>query len=122
MGIRLFNDVHTVAQVGSLGLIIQMFFIGVEIEVPSLVRNGKTLLIGTAVQLLLSFVFISLVGSQMEWSTARIILFSFIISLRSSAIILEYLRKNKEINSRLGAITTGIMIIQDFLIVPMVMV
>jgi monovalent cation:H+ antiporter-2, CPA2 family len=121
-GIELFDDVNTVAQIGSLGLIMQMFFIGAEIEVPSLVRNSKTLLIGTAVQLLLSFVFISFVGNQLEWSTARIILFSFTISLSSSAIILEYLHKNNQINSRLGTITTGILIVQDFLIVPMVMV
>ena len=121
-GIRLFSDVDTVAQLGSLGLIMQMFFIGAEIEVPSLVRNSKTLLIGTAVQLLLSFVFISFVGSQMQWSQTRIILFSFIISLSSSAIILEYLHKNKQINSRLGTITTGILIVQDFLLVPMIMV
>jgi CPA2 family monovalent cation:H+ antiporter-2 len=49
-------------------------------------------------------------------------LFSFIISLSSSAIILEYLHKNNEINTRLGTITTGILIFQDFLIVPMIMV
>lgn len=121
-GVEFFDDVNTIAQIGSLGLIMQMFFIGAEIEVPSLVRNAKTLLIGTAVQLLLSFVFISFVGDQMEWSTTRKILFSFIISLSSSAIILEYLHKNNQINSRLGIITTGILIVQDFLIVPMIMV
>lgn len=121
-GLRLFTDVNTIAQIGSLGLIIQMFFIGAEIEVPSLVKNIKTLLIGTAVQLLLSMAFILLVGSQLEWSSAKIVLFGFIISLSSSAIILEYLHKNREIHTRLGTITTGILIMQDFLIVPMIMV
>jgi CPA2 family monovalent cation:H+ antiporter-2 len=121
-GTKLFTDVTTIAQIGSLGLIIQMFFIGAELEVPSLMKNSKTLLVGTAVQLLLSFGFVLLVGSQLEWPAAKMILFSFIISLSSSAIILEYLHKNKEINTRLGTITTGILIIQDFLIVPMIMV
>jgi CPA2 family monovalent cation:H+ antiporter-2 len=121
-GLKLFTDVETIAQIGSLGLIIQMFFIGAEIEVPALIKNYKTLLIGTVVQLLLSFVFISLVGSQLEWPKSKTILFGFIISLSSSAIILEYLHKNKEINSRLGTITTGILIMQDFLIVPMIMI
>ncbi|MBT1697223.1 cation:proton antiporter [Fulvivirgaceae bacterium PWU4] len=120
--LKLFTDVHTIAQIGSLGLIIQMFFIGAEIEVPSLIKNIKTLTIGTAVQLLLSMAFILLVGSQLEWSSAKIVLFGFIVSLSSSAIILEYLHKNKEIHTRLGTITTGILILQDFLIVPMIMV
>lgn len=121
-GLKLFTDVDTIAQTGSLGLIIQMFFIGAEIEVPSLIKNMKTLVIGTAVQLLLSMAFILLVGSQLAWSSSKIVLFGFVISLSSSAIILEYLHKNKEIHTRLGTITTGILILQDFLIVPMIMV
>lgn len=121
-GAKLFTDVNTIAQIGSLGLIMQMFFIGAEIEVPSLVRNSKTALVGTSVQLLLSLCFILMVGRQLDWPGEKIVLFSFIISLSSSAIIFDYLHKNKEIHTRLGAITTGILIVQDFLIVPMIMV
>jgi CPA2 family monovalent cation:H+ antiporter-2 len=120
-GLRFFNDANTIAQIGALGLIMQMFFIGAEIEVPALVKNFRTSFVGTVVQLLLSFAFIAIIGHQLEWSAARVVLFSFIISLSSSAIILEYLHKNKEINSRLGYLTTGILILQDFLIVPMIM-
>lgn len=121
-GTELFTDVDTIAQIGSLGLIMQMFFIGAEIEVPSLVRNSRTVVTGTAVQLLLSLVVILVIGRQMAWPTEKIVLFGFIISLSSSAIILDYLHKNREIHSRLGSITTGILIMQDFLIVPMIMV
>lgn len=121
-GLRLFTDVTTIAQIGSLGLIIQMFFIGAEIEVPTLVKNLRTSAIGVFVQLILSFIFISAIGHQLDWSNERIVLFSFIISLSSSAIILEYLHKNNQIASRLGVLTTGILILQDFLIVPMIMI
>ena len=65
-GLKLFTDVNTIAQIGSLGLIMQMFFIGAEIEVPSLLKNIKTFLIGTGVQLLLSFSVILLVGTHLE--------------------------------------------------------
>ena len=121
-GLQLFSDVKTIAQIGSLGLIMQMFFIGAEIEVPALMKNMRTSVIGIGVQLVLSFIFITAVGHQLGWPASRVVLFSFIISLSSSAIILDYLHKNKEINSRLGSLTTGILIFQDFLIVPMIMV
>jgi len=121
-GFKLFTDVNTIAEIGSLGLIMQMFFIGAEIEVPSLVKNSKTVVIGTVVQLLLSMILILAVGHELSWTTEKIILFSFIISLSSSAIILEYLHKNNEIHTRLGSVTTGILIMQDFLIVPMLLV
>lgn len=120
-GLRFLNDTNTIAQIGTLGLIMQMFFIGAEIEVPALVKNFRTSFVGTLVQLVLGFTFIAIIGHQLGWSTERVVLFSFIISLSSSAIILEYLHKNKEINSRLGYLTTGILILQDFLIVPMIM-
>jgi CPA2 family monovalent cation:H+ antiporter-2 len=121
-GLQLFTDITTIAQIGSLGLIMQMFFIGAEIEVPALMRNLRTSATGVFVQLVLSFIFIAIIGHHLGWTTGRIVLFSFIISLSSSAIILEYLHKNSEINSRLGNLTTGILILQDFLIVPMIMV
>ena len=120
-GLHLFTDVTTIAQIGSLALIMQMFFIGAEIEVPALLKNIRTSAIGTCIQLVLSFVFMAAIGHQLGWPSNRIILFSFIISLSSSAIILEYLHQNGEINSRLGNLTTGILILQDFLIVPMIM-
>jgi monovalent cation:H+ antiporter-2, CPA2 family len=37
--LRLFTDVNAVVQIGSLGLIMQMFFVGAEIEVPSLLKK-----------------------------------------------------------------------------------
>jgi monovalent cation:H+ antiporter-2, CPA2 family len=121
-GLQLFTDVSTIAQIGSLGLIIQMFFIGAEIEVPKLVKNIRISAAGVIVQILLSFAVIAVIGHQLAWTTAQIVLFSFVISLSSSAIILEYLHDNAEINTRLGNLTTGILILQDFLIVPMIMV
>jgi monovalent cation:H+ antiporter-2, CPA2 family len=67
-GIALFTDVETIAQIGSLGLIIQMFFIGAEIEVHSLVKNLATLITATLIQVLLSLGFIGLVGIKLGWS------------------------------------------------------
>ena len=121
-GLQLFTDVTTIAQIGSLGLIIQMFFIGAELEVPALLKNIRTSAIGLFIQLTLSFFFISAIGRHLGWETGRVVLFSFVITLSSSAIILEYLYKNQEMHSRLGNLTTGILILQDFLIVPMIMV
>ncbi|GHN00814.1 sodium/hydrogen exchanger [Cytophagales bacterium WSM2-2] len=121
-GLQLFTDVTTIAQIGSLGLIMQMFFIGAEIEVPALLKNIRTSAIGVFIQLVLSFVFIGAIGHHLGWNTDRVVLFSFVITLSSSAIILEYLHKNNEIHSRLGNLTTGILILQDFLIVPMIVV
>jgi CPA2 family monovalent cation:H+ antiporter-2 len=102
-----------------MGLVIQMFFIGAEIEIRQFAKNFGKPLVAVLVQLCLSVAFIWLLGSVFSWSGRQIIVFGFIISLSSSAIILEYLQKNKELTTPLGTLTTGILVLQDFLIVPM---
>jgi CPA2 family monovalent cation:H+ antiporter-2 len=121
-GLSLFTNVETIGQIGSLGLIMQMFFIGVEIEPQRLLKNIRISVSGVIVQLVLSFLFVFIIGRQFKWNIDKVILFSFIISLSSTAIILEYLNKTGETHFRLGQLTTGILLVQDFLLVPMIMV
>ncbi len=119
--IKVFSNAYTITVIGELGLLIQMFFIGTKMEIQTLAKNINKPIIGVVVQLFLSFLFIFLLGFYQEWSWKEIILFSFIISLSSSAIILEYLEKNNEIKTTLGTLTSGILILQDFLLVPMLL-
>lgn len=119
--IKVFSNADTITVIGELGLLIQMFFIGTKMEIQTLAKNINKPIIGVVVQLFLSFLFILLLGFYQEWSWKEIILFSFIISLSSSAIILEYLEKNNEIKTSLGTLTSGILILQDFLLVPMIL-
>jgi CPA2 family monovalent cation:H+ antiporter-2 len=119
--IKVFTDPDTIAVIGELGLLIQMFFIGTKMDTQTLAKNIKKPVAGVAVQLVLSFLFILLLGLYQQWSWKEVLLFSFIISLSSSAIILEYLEKNKEIKTPLGTLTSGILVLQDFLLVPMLL-
>jgi len=120
-GIKVFTDADTIAAIGELGLLIQMFFIGTKMEVQSLVKNIKKPLTGVIAQLALSFIFLLMLGRHQQWNWKEILLFTFIISLSSSAVILEYLEKNNEIRTRLGTLTSGILVLQDFLLVPMLL-
>ena len=119
--IKLLKDTDTISTIGELGLLMQMFFIGTKLEIQTFARQINKPLIGAIVQLLFSLAFITIIGSFYKWSAKEILLFTFIISLSSSAIILEYLEKNKELNKPLGILTSGILVLQDFLLVPMLL-
>ncbi|MCW4467642.1 cation:proton antiporter [Flavobacterium sp. MFBS3-15] len=110
-----------IGELGELGIILLMFFIGAEINLPSLARNFEKPLLAALTQLLLSLALMWGVGYYLNWSYTTIILTGFIISLSSSAIILQYLSRNGEINSSLGLITCGVLLVQDILIVPMML-
>lgn len=120
-GFRVFREAESIASIGELGLIMQMFFIGTKLELQSFASQVKKPLVGVSVQLLFSLAFISIIGFYYRWKMSEIVLFTFIISLSSSAIILDYLEKNKALNEPLGTLTSGILVLQDFLLVPMLL-
>lgn len=119
--LKVFTHSGAIAVIGELGLLIQMFFIGAKMDTQTLAKNIKKPVVGVIAQLVLSYIFILLLGLYQQWNGKEILLFSFIISLSSSAIILEYLEKNNEIKTPLGTLTSGILILQDFLLVPMLL-
>lgn len=119
--LKVFTHSGAIAVIGELGLLIQMFFIGAKMDTQTLAKNIKKPVVGVIAQLVLSYIFILLLGLYQQWNWKEILLFSFIISLSSSAIILEYLEKNNEIKTPLGTLTSGILILQDFLLVPMLL-
>ena len=115
-GIKVLTQADTISAVGELGLLMQMFFIGTKLEVQTFAKQIKKPLVRTIAQLLFSLVFITIIGSFYKWSAKEILLFTFIISLSSSAIILEYLEKNLELNKLLGILTSGILCQCNYLI------
>jgi len=119
--LKIFSNTDTITVIGELGLLVQMFFIGTKMEIQTLAKSIEKPIVGVLVQLFLSFIFILILGLYQKWSWQEILLFSFIISLSSSAIILEYLEKNNEIKTPLGTLTSGILILQDFMLVPMLL-
>ncbi len=112
---------ESIGQLGELGIILLMFFIGAEINLPNLAKNFQKPVLAALVQVLLSVGLMWGIGYYLVWSPTTILLTGFIISLSSSAIIFQYLSRNGEINSPVGLITSGVLLIQDILIVPMML-
>ena len=119
--LRLFTSAETIAAIGELGLLMQMFFIGTKLEIQTLAKRIRKPLVGVIAQLVFSLIFIAVIGMFYRWNGKEILVFTFIVSLSSSAIILEYLEKNDELNKPLGTLTSGILVLQDFLLVPMLL-
>lgn len=118
---KVLKEADTIAAIGELGLLMQMFFIGTKLELQTFAKQAKKPLIGVVAQLFFSFAFITVIGVFYHWTAKEIMLFTFVISLSSSAIILDYLEKNGELNNTLGTLTSGILVLQDFLLVPMLL-
>ena len=120
-GLSVLIDAELIRQLGELGIILLMFFIGTEIKLPIQRRNVRLPLFGMLTQLLLSGLAVGLLGNALNWSLPVMLLMTFILSLSSSAIIYPYLTQHHEHTTALGQLTTGILLIQDIATIPMLL-
>lgn len=118
----LIQDPVTLARIGSLGVIFLLFFIGMEISPRQLTGNWKISIIGTLLKTLISLVLVYFLGQMLAWSYQKIIVLGFVISLSSTAVVLKLLEDWNEIGTRVGQNVIGILLVQDLLIVPMMII
>ncbi|MFT7113788.1 MAG: CPA2 family monovalent cation:H+ antiporter-2 [Candidatus Azotimanducaceae bacterium] len=121
-GLAVVKDEVLISSLGSFGLGLLLFFIGMEISLPKLVSNWKISVIGTLIQVVLSVALVWLIGYFMDWNMARIIMLGFVISLSSTAVVIKLLDDRGETNSVVGQNAIGILLAQDILIVPMLII
>lgn len=121
-GLGLITDIDLIEILGELGLILLLFFIGMEISLPNLMKMWKTALFGVFFQVLASVLIITLIGYFFNWSLTRIVVLGFILSLSSSAVIIKLLNEKNELNSTIGQNVLSILLMQDMVIVPMLLI
>jgi CPA2 family monovalent cation:H+ antiporter-2 len=115
----LITDGETIHRLGELGIILLMFFIGMEISLPDLVKKWKVAILGTLMQVLISVLTVFLLGYFFEWELNRSIILGFVISLSSSAIVIKILEDKDIIDSNVGQNVLSILLMQDIIIVPL---
>ena len=121
-GIGFIEDIKVVEELGELGLILLLFFIGMEISLPDLVKLWKTSLFGTLIQIGASILAVYALGYFFEWNLQQVIVVAFVISLSSSAVVIKLLEGKNEINTAIGQNVISILLMQDMLIVPMLII
>ncbi len=112
----------TLGLLGEIGIILLMFFIGMEISLPRLVSKWRVAVLGPLFQVILSILVVFLLGTLFSWSYQRSILIGFIITLSSSAVIIKILEDLKELDTKMGQNILSILIVQDIIVVPLIVV
>ena len=118
-GLQLITDESLISNLGSFGLVLLLFFIGMEISLPKIIANWRIPVLGTLIQVIFSVGVVWVVGAIFHWQLNHIIVLGFVISLSSSAIVISFLQDKGLIASDLGQNIIGILLVQDILVVPM---
>lgn len=121
-GLELVTDETVLSRLGSLGVVLLLFFIGMEASPKKLIGRWKISVIGTLFQILISVGVVWLIGMWLDWPLHRIILIGFVISLSSTAVVLKILQDWKEMDSPIGQDVLGILLMQDLAVIPMLII
>jgi monovalent cation:H+ antiporter-2, CPA2 family len=120
-GLSLVRAVHEVETMAEIGVILLLFIIGLEFSLKTLASIKREVLLGGSIQVggTIGLVFLIAILLGYEWNKA--LFMGFLVSLSSTAIILKLLQEKGETNAPHGRISLGILIFQDIIVVPMML-
>jgi CPA2 family monovalent cation:H+ antiporter-2 len=120
-GLGLIGEAREVEILAEIGVVLLLFTIGIEFSLKSLVRIKRSALIGGPLQVIATVVAASLISRKFGLSWRESIFMGFLISLSSTAIVLKLFQESAMVDSPHGSIALGILIFQDIIIVPMIL-
>ncbi|MDQ6979203.1 MAG: cation:proton antiporter [Mariprofundaceae bacterium] len=118
----LVHDRELLDIMGELGVIMLLFFIGMEVSLPRLLAGWRVAVLGTMAQLTISVGVCSLGAWLIGWTWQAGLLYGFIISMSSTAVVLTLLKANDEMETTFGQNALGVLLMQDLAIVPIMIV
>lgn len=121
-GLAIIKDQDVILRLGAVGVVLLLFFVGMEIVPQKLAASWKVSIVGTLLQVLVSVGLVYLLGSWLNWTLPRIILIGFVISLSSTAVVLKMLQDWGEMETQVGQNVLGVLIAQDLLVIPMLLI
>ncbi len=121
-GLNLIEDQAAISRLGAFGVVLLLFFIGMESSPQKLAKAWRLSLFGTLLQVMISVVSVWMLGLWLGWPLSRIVLIGFVISLSSTAVVLKLLQDRGELNSQAGQNALGILLTQDLIVIPMLII
>jgi len=121
-GLALLTDTDVASRLGSFGVVLLLFFVGMEVAPRQLLSGWRIAVVGTVVQVALSVAMVVPLGLWLDWPLERVVLLGFVASLSSTAVIVKLLRDSGELHRKEGQDVLGILLVQDLIIIPMLII
>ncbi|EIM78513.1 sodium/hydrogen exchanger [Nitritalea halalkaliphila LW7] len=120
-GLSLVNDSTVVETLSEIGVILLLFVIGMEFSLKNLFSIRKAVLLGGGLQVVLTIAATAVLANFLgfDWNIA--VFLGFLFALSSTAIVLKLLQETGEMATIPGRTTLAILIFQDIIIVPMML-
>ncbi|WP_319508348.1 monovalent cation:proton antiporter-2 (CPA2) family protein [uncultured Methanolobus sp.] len=116
------SSIHEVEALAEIGIILLLFTIGVEMSIRELWEIRRAVLLGGTIQIVTTILLVYSIDRYFGLSFNTSLFIGFLISLSSTAIVLKLLQERAELDTPHGKTSLGILIFQDIIIVPMILI
>ncbi|MCB1114578.1 MAG: cation:proton antiporter [Chlamydiia bacterium] len=118
----LIEGTEEVEQLSHIGIIFLLFSIGLEFSLKRIVKHFRIFLWGGALQVGLTIILGFLIAYVIGRPTQEAVFLGFLLSLSSTAIVLKILQDKGGASTPQGRASTGILIFQDVVAIPMMLI
>ena len=121
-GAGVLDDPVMIGRLGGAGLIVLLFFVGMEASPGTLLSRWRLAIFGVVLQVAATVGVVWIVAQWLDWTMAQIVLFGFVVSLSSTAVVLKLLRDWNELDTQTGQNVLVFLLAQDMALIPMIIV
>ena len=118
-GLGLIENNESVALLSEMGVVVLLFFIGMELSIRAFVLSLRQALLVVCGQLASAALLAVLIGFLVGADTREIVILSFVIALSSTVVAMKMLDEMSVLRGDAGRIAVGVLIAQDIAVVPM---
>lgn len=120
-GFGLVGEIEAVRTLAEVGIVSLLFTIGLEFSFRNLLQFKRSILLGGSLQLLLTIAAVAMIAHRLGHPPGEAVYIGCLISLSSTAIVLKLLQERAEVETPQGGTILGILIFQDIIVVPMIL-
>ncbi|MEM7355901.1 MAG: cation:proton antiporter [Acidobacteriota bacterium] len=119
-GLGLASDSEVIHTLAEIGVVLLLFVIGLELSFGKLKQMRRSFFVGGSVQATITLAIAGGLAAASGLAPGPAIFFGFVIVLSSTAIVLKLYGDRRESDAPHAQVALAILIFQDFLIVPMI--
>ena len=119
-GLGLLGEIEAVEVSAEIGVVFLLFAIGLEFSLERLREIRRSFFIAGPVQSAATMLVTALLAIAFGIGAGRAVFFGFLVALSSTAVVLKLYAERQELDAPQGKLVLGVLLFQDFLIVPMI--
>jgi hypothetical protein len=119
-GLNIVGETSIIQAFAEIGVVLLLFVIGLEFSLSLLRSIWRQFLLAGGLQVIVTTGVVIAISGFSKFALGERIFFGFLVALSSTAIVLKLLADRSEIDTPHGKLMIGILLFQDFCMVPMI--